>query len=443
MVSIYQIGCFLGAVLILFYGDSWGRRSSTFWGTWIVIGGTIIQAAAHDYGTLCFGRIFGGIGNGMVTSTIPTWQSECAKPKDRGFLIMNEGMLIGFGIMVSYWVDYGFYFLEGSVQWRFPIAFQSFFSLIVIAGLFILPDSPRWLLKKGRVEEAREVIARLNDADVNSEQVAEDMAILEHTLALEGQKFSYREFWKHGSVQHFRRCLLGVIAQAMQQYCGINLITYYATMLFEESLGFDAGMSRLLAAVNGTEYWLSAVVAMFCVERFGRRKLMFVGLVGMMCSMAMLAGCISAGWRDEIGNIVLPEAEGYVATLTLFTFNTFFAIGFLGMTWLYPAEINPLRTRVQANALSTCSNWLSNYVIVMITPPAIANIGYGIYVIFAIFNFLFIPIVYFFYPETKGRSLEELDVVFAKANEENISPVKMAQKMPKLEGAALERELAR
>lgn len=123
------------------------------------------------------------------------------------------------------------------------------------------------------------------------------------------------------------------------------------------------------------------------------RRLMFVGLVGMMCSMAVLAGCISSGGRDAEGNIVLAEAEGDVATLTLFTFNTFFAIGFLGMTWLYPAEINPLRTRVQANALSTCSNWLSNYVIVMITPPAIANIGYGIYVIFAIFNFLFIPIV--------------------------------------------------
>lgn len=230
----------MGAVLILFYGDSWGRRSSTFWGTWIVIvsiltlsfstvylftiaheqGGTIIQAAAHDYGTLCFGRIFGGIGNGMVTSTIPTWQSECAKPKDRGFLIMNEGMLIGFGIMVSYWIDYAFFFLEGSIQWRFPIAFQAVFSFIVIAGLFVLPDSPRWLLKKGRVEEAREVIARLNDADIDSELVAEDMAILEHTLALEGQKFSYREFWKHGHVQHFRRMLLGVIAQAMQQYCG-------------------------------------------------------------------------------------------------------------------------------------------------------------------------------------------------------------------------------
>ncbi|KAI7855210.1 general substrate transporter [Circinella umbellata] len=443
MVSIYQIGCFLGALLVLFYGDSWGRRSSTFWGTVIVTLGTVVQASSHDYGTLCFGRIFGGIGNGMVTSTIPTWQSECAKPEDRGFLIMNEGMLIGFGIMVSYWIDYGFYFLEGSIRWRFPIAFQAVFSIIVILGVFILPDSPRWLLKKQHNEEAREVVARLAGEDVESEKVSEEMAILEHTLALEGQKFSYREFLRHGKVQHFRRMMLGVVAQAMQQFCGINLITYYATMLFEESLGFDAAMSRLLAAINGTEYWLSAVVAMFFVERYGRRKLMFVGLVGMMASMAVLAGCLSAGWRNEFGPLVVPDAEGYVGTLTLFTFNTFFAIGFLGMTWLYPAEINPLRTRVQANALSTCSNWLSNYVIVMITPPAIANIGYGIYVIFAIFNFLFIPIVYFWYPETKGRSLEELDVMFAKANEENVSPVKMAQRMPKLDGNDLERELAR
>ena len=162
----------------------------------------------------------------MVTSTIPTWQSECAKPEDRGFLIMNEGMLIGFGIMVSYWVDYGFYFLEGGIRWRFPIAFQAIFSFIVILGVFILPDSPRWLLKKNRNEEAREVVARLADEDVGSEKVDEEMAILEHTLALEGQKFSYREFLRHGNVQHFRRMMLGVVAQAMQQFCGINLITY-------------------------------------------------------------------------------------------------------------------------------------------------------------------------------------------------------------------------
>ncbi|KAI7855212.1 general substrate transporter [Circinella umbellata] len=443
MVSIYQIGCLLGAILILLVGDSLGRRASTFWGTLIIIAGTIIQAAAHDYGTLCFSRLFTGIGNGMVTSTIPTWQSECAKPKDRGFLIMNEGMLIGFGIMISYWIDFGFYFCTGSIRWRFPVAFQAFFGIVVASGVFILPDSPRWLLKRGYNDEARDVIARLDDVDPNSDLVNEEVAILEHIISLEAQGFSWREFWKHGRVQHFRRMMLGVVAQAMQQYCGINVITYYATVLFEQSLGFDAMMSRLLAAINGTEYWLSAIVAMFMIEKFGRRKLMFVGLVGMVCSMAMLAGCISSGTRDSEQRIVLEKGPGGVGTLTLFTFNTFFAIGFLGMTWLYPAEINPLRTRVQANALSTCSNWLSNYVIVMITPPAIANIGYGIYVIFAILNFLFIPIIYFYFPETKGRSLEEMDVVFAKANAEGVSPVKMAFDMPHYEGHELERELAK
>ncbi|ORY97995.1 sugar transporter [Syncephalastrum racemosum] len=444
MVSIYQIGCLLGAILILYIGDLIGRRSSAFYGTAIIIAGTIIMAASNSYGLLCFARIFTGIGNGMVTSTIPTWQSECAKPESRGFLIMNEGMLIGFGIMISYWIDYGLYFATGSVRWRFPIAMQCFFAIVVMLGVLILPDSPRWLLKKNYVNEAREVIARLNGSDPESDLVNEQMAILEHTVSAEaGSAFQFGELWKHGQYQYFRRCILGVVAQAIQQYCGINLITYYATMLFEQSLGFGPDLSRLLAAVNGTEYWMSAVVAMFMIERFGRRKLMFTGLVGMSISMALLAAMIAQGHRDPEGNIVLKLSEGIVATVTLFTFNTFFAIGLLGMTWLYPAEINPLRTRVQSNALSTCSNWISNYVIVMITPPAIANIGYGIYVIFAIFNALFIPIIYFFYPETKGRSLEEIDVIFAKANEQGVSPVKMAATMEKLEGAELERELAR
>lgn len=187
--------------------------------------GTIIMAASNSYGLLCFARIFTGIGNGMVTSTIPTWQSECAKPEDRGFLIMNEGMLIGFGIMVSYWIDFGFYFATGTIRWRFPIAFQCFFAIIVMLGLFILPDSPRWLLKKNYRNEARDVIARLNGVEEDDEVVVEQMAILEHVLAAEAQAFSVKELWVHGKYQYFRRMLLGVISQAMQQYCGINLIT--------------------------------------------------------------------------------------------------------------------------------------------------------------------------------------------------------------------------
>lgn len=111
------------------------------------------------------------------------------------------------------------------------------------------------------------------------------------------------------------------------------------------------------------------------------------------------------------------------------------------MTWLYPAEITSLRIRIQANALSTCSNWLSNFLIVMITPPAFSNLQYNTYTMFAVFNAAIIPCVYFFFPEPKGRSLEELDVIFAKANREGISPVKMAQEMRELKGRELDMEI--
>lgn len=113
------------------------------------------------------------------------------------------------------------------------------------------------------------------------------------------------------------------------------------------------------------------------------------------------------------------------------------------MTWLYPAEVTNLRIRIQANALSTCSNWLSNFLIVMITPPAFENLQYNTYTMFAVFNAALIPCVYLFFPEAKGRSLEELDVIFASAHYEKVNPVKMARTMPTLEGRELDVQIAR
>lgn len=128
-IAIYQVGCIFGALAVLFWGDTWGRRSSTFWGSFLMIAGTVFQfamagGAGTTYALFIVGRIIGGLGNGCVTSTIPTWQSECAKPKQRGMIIILSGAMIALGIMISYWVNYGFYFAAGSVRWRFPIAFQ-------------------------------------------------------------------------------------------------------------------------------------------------------------------------------------------------------------------------------------------------------------------------------------------------------------------------------
>ncbi|TQV93631.1 sugar transporter [Cordyceps javanica] len=442
-VAIYQVGCFFGAVLVFFYGESWGRRSSTFWGSLIMIVGTIMQAASFHYGLFVSGRVVGGVGNGMVTSTIPTWQSECARPHKRGFLMMVSGALISGGVMIAYWVDFGFYFLEGSVRWRFPIAFQSFFTLIVMWGLMYLPDSPRWLAMQGRMDDAASVTARLLGKSVDDEETQQEMQSITDAIEAQGMqgKFSNKELLTSGPSQNLRRTLIGVAAQFAQQFCGINLVTYYATFLFENSLGFGPEMSRLLAAANGTEYFLASLVALPLIEKTGRRTLMLFGAFGMMASMAILAGTVSTGTTLPNGAPELDTAYGVTATVFLFVFNTFFAIGWLGMTWLYPAEITNLRIRIQANALSTCSNWLSNFVIVMITPPAFANLGYRTYIMFAVFNAAIIPLVWFFFPEPKGRSLEELDVIFASAYVDKVSPVQRAKEMRHIEGSELESEL--
>lgn len=356
---------------------------------------------------------------------------------------MLSGALISGGIMIAYWVDYGFYFLEGTIRWRFPIAFQSFFTIIVMWGLLYLPDSPRWLVMRGRHNEARNVMARLMDRAEDHPDVDQELQTVVEALEVQsrGGGFKMRELLTNGPSQNFRRTFIAMTAQFFQQICGINLITYYATFLFENSLGFGPDMARLLAAANGTEYFLASLVALPLIEYAGRRKLMLFGAFGMMASMAILAGTVSTGTTAANGAPQLEPVYGITATVFLFVFNTFFAIGWLGMTWLYPAEVTNLRIRIQANALSTSSNWMSNFLIVMITPPAFANLQYRTYIMFAVFNAALIPCVYFYFPETKGRTLEELDVVFASANSEGIAPVKKAKQMPKLEGQELEQEL--
>lgn len=358
---------------------------------------------------------------------------------------MLSGALISGGIMISYWIDYGFYFLTGSVRWRFPIAFQSFFTLLVMMGLLFLPDSPRWLMMRGRQDKAREVTARLLGTTEEDPAVAEEMNSVLEALRIQntGGGFKMKELFTNGPTQNLRRTMISVAAQAFQQLCGINLVTYYATFLFENSLGFGPELSRLLAAANGTEYFLASFIPLPLIEKVGRRKLMLLGAVGMMISMSVLAGTTSTGIPNARGAPQLSDTFGWTAVAFLFIFNTFFAVGWLGMTWLYPAEVTNLRTRIHANALSTCSNWLTNFLIVMITPPAFENLQYRTYIIFAVINALIIPCVYLFFPETRRRSLEEMDVIFAKAHHEQKNPVWTSLEMPQISGSELDQAMTR
>lgn len=194
------------------------------------------------------------------------------------------------------------------------------------------------------------------------------------STVLEMAKGSFRDMFTMTEDRHLHRTILAYVNQMFQQISGINLITYYIPILLQDQVNMSPINARLVSACNGTEYFLASWVAVFTIEKFGRRSLMLFGAAGMSLSMVVLA------ITDSFGTV----QAGIACAVFLFVFNTFFAIGWLGMTWLYPAEIVPLRIRAPANALATSSNWIFNFMVVMITPVAFENIGYKTYIIFAI-----------------------------------------------------------
>lgn len=357
---------------------------------------------------------------------------------------MIEGSLISFGIMVSYWVDFALYWAwkahptspHASASWQVPVAFQ----IVLILPTFLtiwMPESPRWLMLRGKEQEARRVLSALDDVPLDDPSIDVHVTEIKQSIELSSSSKPF-DIFKQGPNHNFHRTALAFVIQMFQQISGINLITYYAGTIFEQSIGLHSVESRILAACNGTEYFLASIVAIFVIERVGRRKLMIWTALGMACTMAILCALLSHKALD------MPDPNKYeptearntgpaiAACVFLFVFNTFFAIGWLGMTWLYPAECTPLSIRAQANGVSTSANWLFNFMVVMITPIAFNNINNYTYLIFAIINLLMVPASWWIFPETAGRSLEEMVKIFARSSKWNpYSAVRIEKETPR------------
>lgn len=408
-IAVYEIGCLLGALTNLQINDRYGRLKSILIGCALMIIGGAIQASSFSLGQFIAGRIISGIGNGLNTSSVPVYQSEIARPEIRGKLVMLSAALTTGGVALSYWLDFGMYFTKGEESFRFPIGFQIIFPIVILPLLFKLPDSPRWLASKGKFVEAAKVFAAFEGTSVNDEHIKHELRDIRISLLQEKslkKESRFKSMFKQGKHRNFQRLMLGFWSQVFQQISGINLITYYAGTVFEKYIGMSPVTSRILAACNGTEYFMASFIAIFTIEHFGRRKLMIFGSFGQCLSMALLTVLTHF---SEVKN---DSSLGIGSAIMLFAFNTFFAIGWLGMSWLLPAELTPLSIRASANAISTAGNWAFNFLVVMITPVCFNSIGSYTYTIFAVINALIIPCVYFLYPETKGRSLEEMDYIF-------------------------------
>ncbi|GAW14675.1 hypothetical protein ANO14919_040780 [Xylariales sp. No.14919] len=409
VVAIYEIGCFFGAIFCLLFGEKLGRRWSIMIGCVVLAIGAALQASAYNIPHLIVGRIVAGLGNGMNTSTIPVWHSELMKADSRGKGLCIELAINIFGVMTAYWVDYGLSFVDSDVQFRFPLALQILFAIATFAGAMVLPESPRWLLAHDRSEEARHVIwavqPNARTLDVGDEVLAKEIDDIQYAITKEQEAASrngFRTLLMNGPQRFFHRTLLGIGGQFMQQLSGINLITYYAPVIFEQSVGLSHDLSLLLSGFNGVAYFFSSLVPIWIIDRLGRRKLMLFAAAGQAGCMVILAVTVSNG----------SKPAGIVAILALFLFNFFFAVGLLAIPWLLPAEYAPFAIRTKSAALATASNWIFTFLIVEITPVSISNIKWRTYVYFAVLNAFFLPLIYFFYPETRNLSLEQIDKLF-------------------------------
>lgn len=341
-----------------------------------------------------------------MNAIVPVWQSESVKPKNRGKSVVVLGIFVASGIAAASWVNYGLSNIHhSSVAWRLPLTLPFFFCCYICSFAHCFPESPRWLVSKGKVEEAREVMSILEDVDIDSGLITIEIGVLQQVLeSNKTREQGFLDLLKPGPKRLPYRFFLAILINFCAQMTGANVITYYAKTIFSESLNLPAKQSSLLAAGILTWKIVAASLAYIFVDRAGRKPLFMISGLGMGLSMLSLAVSVSQ---------IEKASAGVAAVVFLFSFMFFFPLGFLGANFLYAAEIAPQDLRVHFSAVGTASHWLFNFVIAEITPVAFATIGYRYYIVYAVIGLAVVPLVYFLFPETNGRSLEEMDGIFA------------------------------
>lgn len=404
LVSAYEVGAMFGAAFIFLMGDRFGRKPNNLVGAGIVAIGAAIQCSSYGVAQFLVGRLIAGFGLGMMTTVIPIWLAECSMPKSRGRMMAMQLSNLIMGLIIANWLDYGMAAYAGSIQWRLPCAFQIVFCIIVGVFLPFLPESPRYLAKVGKVEQATVVLAALRGDHADTPEISAEMKEIQYVIDLESREAgSWSDVFKDNGISGSTRVAIAFAANFFQQLSGVNVMSSLGPYIFQNSIGMSTHDALLVSGGLQVFYFLSSLIPWAVVDKAGRRRLFMLGSTGM--GICMLLSAIFVG--------IDTKGLGYAAAVVLYLFQTFFTLGWQSNMWIYPSELLPLKLRIRGGALAVVSQWLWTFLVVEITPPMITNIGYKSYIVFAVINFVTIPVVYFCFPETSGMPLEAVDLLFA------------------------------
>jgi len=397
IVSGVLAGAAVGALAGGRLADLFGRRSLLIATAIIFAVGAIVCAAATSPEILIFGRIIVGLGIGLSSGTVPVYISEVAPPEARGWQVSLFQLAITVGILLAYLVDYAFAAIQG---WRWMFGLAVVPAAIFAGGMLFLPESPRWLAKRGRHEAARSVLSRIRSAS----QVDAEMREIEESL-LHSEE--------HGSLTDLRNpalrpaLVVGIGLAIFQQVTGINTVIYYAPLIIQ-SAGIPSASGAILATAGiGIVNVVMTVISMWLIDRLGRRPLLLTGVAGMIVSLGLL-GFI---FRETAATSTLA----WLAVMSMMLYVASFAISLGPIFWLLISEIYPLKVRSSTEGLAATFNWVSNLLVTLTFLTLVQKMGasrtFWTYGLFAIAAWIF---SYYLVPETKGRTLEEIEASWRK-----------------------------
>lgn len=415
ITALHAIGALFGAVTAAFYGEKWGRNRTLLTGAGLVLVGGAVMAAVSGPSAregFCLARFVAGWGVGLVTGVAPVYQAEISGVSERGWLVCCQLSMMLVGLATAYWVNYAFYFYPGEAQWRVPVALQCAFAVYVLVIGWTLPDTPRWLMRNGQKSKGRVVLAKLRGMEVDDESVQREVREIEEVMRVEAKdEGGWSGLFTDRGGSEDKRFYLAVGLQFMQQCTGINIVTYYAPTLYKETLGMSQERAMLLGCYTQLWYILASLVTWYTIDRVGRRKLLVSMALGM--SLVLVGEAVSIG--------VGTSKAAIVAVVCVFLFEACFTWGWMACVWIYPPEILPLSIRAKGSGLAAAADFLGNYLVVQVTPIGIQKMGAWFYVVWAFFNLVNAAVVWLCYPETGGLTLEAVDGVFMRDEEESMA----------------------
>ncbi|KAK0495755.1 general substrate transporter [Armillaria luteobubalina] len=425
VVSVLQAGAFFGALGSVPISPKLGRRYTLLmYSLFFCVGAiltTVAESPSNGLALIYAGRVISGVGIGGISAVAPAYVSECSPKEVRGRITGMFQIMVATGVMLSYFINYGIgvNIASGTNIWRIPFGFQ-----LVPAGIMTTRNRLVGSPQLADNDDALKNLAYLRRLPPNSEKVVHEMAeieavVEEERLAREGLQWKEAFFGKG----NFIRFVIAFVIFLLQQWSGQNSVNYYAPQIFA-SIGYTGTKNSLLASgIYGVVKLVSTTLFVFFgVEWLGRKLSLAISAFGMGILFYIVGALLKThpppATSSTDTSVVSPEPASQAMAAMLYIYVCFYSMGWGPLPWVYVSDIFPTRTRHYGLALASASQWLWNFVVSKVTPDMVTNLGWKLFVMFATVNVGAMGLFAILIPETKGRSLEDMDVIFGSISKE-------------------------